>query len=1042
MIWLIAAGLVLRLLFIGNDGFKTDISSFEAWTLTVIAHPLAQFYSTTQFADYPPGYLYVLWILGHAYAPFAAHDAGLGILKNVVKLPAIAMDLFAGFMVFTIARRFGTDRIALSAAALFLLNPATIFISAVWGQVDSVAGSLALLGLYGLMRSSDDAPRTVNWWIAGAWVALAASLSIKPQAAILIPLFAAFAFADSARRRERLISTAAGVFCGLALAVLAAVPFHPAADAPVWLYHRYSIGKDVYPYNSVNAFNLWTVRWPFWQPDSLPIFGLPQYLWGVVLVIVATILTVWRYVQVRTDAALLQSAVLLTLAFYMLSTRMHERYVFDGLTLAIAAIPLARRYVLAAWVLSITLLANLFYSLDYLHVVTARTPGINGADMAPLLTRPLSFAGVVVFFYLGYAFLGSGESLASAVPETSGDSPPDSRFAAREWFDPTQGLQRMRAPLDYLLAAAFGAFSFVLSFVNYWKPAGKIFDEVYFARAGEEYLRHQYIYESTHPPLTKLIITFSMMLFGGLHPGSLGDTAWGWRFMDVLFGALAVVLLYAFAKRLTGSTLFASVAAALFTFDGMHFVQSRIGTPEGIVVVFSLGTVYAFYRFWIASQSTVRTFAPAPLRNALRAAGLALAAGFALAAAIALPSGQSHAALVVLGCYFSAALYLLARLVAIPKWFARGSAVFATFGEGSFAVMPGANGTLTAPDGRVVDIPRGESHRINGEGFHALYTGEPSVTYTTPVGTAAYAPGTVACDRGAMESGGHATGWLVTFTVLLGMLVASKWYGVMAYGVSFLLIAGVWMQRFAKPGKPKVWGNPFGFRLDIALATIVVLSATVYFAVWIPEFFRQIEIKNLTDFVYRQYTMFQYHDTLVATHPYASTWWQWPLDWRPIAYYYKDTTGVPFGSNPAKCCLAEVLSLPNPLLLWFGLITVPVTGFLAWKERNKGYALLVIAYIFQWLPWMRSPRITFAYHFYVDIPLIVLCNAIVLQRLWDLGRTYGERAGFYARIGVCAYIAAVVAAFIWFYPILAGMPIPFHAWDARMWHGVVGNGWV
>ncbi len=81
-----------------------------------------------------------------------------------------------------------------------------------------------------------------------------------------------------------------------------------------------------------------------------------------------------------------------------------------------------------------------------------------------------------------------------------------------------------------------------------------------------------------------------------------GDNSFGWRFLDVVFGALVVMLLYAFAKRVTGSTLFATIAALLLTFDGMHFVQSRIATPEGFVVFFATLAVYAFYRFWISSQ--------------------------------------------------------------------------------------------------------------------------------------------------------------------------------------------------------------------------------------------------------------------------------------------------------------------------------------------------------------------------------------------------------------------------------------------------------
>ncbi len=56
-----------------------------------------------------------------------------------------------------------------------------------------------------------------------------------------------------------------------------------------------------------------------------------------------------------------------------------------------------------------------------------------------------------------------------------------------------------------------------------------MFDEIYFARAGEEYLQNLRIYENTHPPLTKLLVTLSMMLFGGMpHGHGLG----GWTLLQ------------------------------------------------------------------------------------------------------------------------------------------------------------------------------------------------------------------------------------------------------------------------------------------------------------------------------------------------------------------------------------------------------------------------------------------------------------------------------------------------------------------------------
>ena len=161
----------------------------------------------------------------------------------------------------------------------------------------------------------------------------------------------------------------------------------------------------------------------------------------------------------------------------------------------------------------------------------------------------------------------------------------------------------------------------------------------------------------------------------------------------------------------------------------------------------------------------------------------------------------------------------------------------------------------------------------------------------------------------------------------------------------------------------------------------------------------------------------------------------------PVAYFYQDHRADP--NNSKGCCIYEITSMPNPMILWFGLICVPWVGILAWRERNKGYVLIVLTYLLQWLPWMRSPRITFAYHFYVDIPLICLCNAVVLQRVWEWAKRRESPNGrWLGGIAVGAYLAIALGAFVYFYPILAAHPIAWDAWHRRMWFGtwVIGPG--
>ncbi|MBV8197186.1 MAG: hypothetical protein JO263_03550, partial [Candidatus Eremiobacteraeota bacterium] len=525
--FLLLVAFAVRLAFVGNEGFKTDVGTFEAWASALVNRGFATFYGTIGFADYPPGYFYILAVVGKVVQVTAAGGYGLLLL---VKLPAILADLGVGALLYALVRRFAPNGVAIGAAAFYLLNPAVIYNSALWGQVDSISGGLALLAIYALLRSDDDTSTgSVNWWIVGAWLAFAYSLLIKPQAAVLLPLMIAFAFVDDARRRRRLLSTGIGIVAALLLALLLTEPFH--ASNPIaafaWLLNQYASGSSVYAYNSVNAFNLWALRGSLWQPDSTYILVMPQYVWGVLLVAAAVALTVWRYCQERSSRSLLEGCAIATIAFFILATRMHERYLFNGVLFTIACIPFARRYLWGAVALSAVLFANLVYSLQYLAVVSNQIPGMNSQNLWGPGTQALAGLAVATFFYLGYAYLGatpapSEEAVAGA--PAAGDekvragsdsgAPAFELPASRSWFDPREGLAALRWPLDYAIMAALGVANFVLSFVGYWWPPDKVFDEIYFARAGEEYLQNLRIYENTHPPFSKLLITLSIVLFG------------------------------------------------------------------------------------------------------------------------------------------------------------------------------------------------------------------------------------------------------------------------------------------------------------------------------------------------------------------------------------------------------------------------------------------------------------------------------------------------------------------------------------------------
>jgi Gpi18-like mannosyltransferase len=245
--------------------------------------------------------------------------------------------------------------------ALFVFNPAVIFISAYWGQVDSVAAGVTLASLLFIVNADRASRSVLAWYVVLAWLALTYSILIKPPAIVIIPLLLAFPFAtrDGAVRVARLRATGLGILAALVLAYDVAIAFHPVLSPIVefrWLYDRYAYASGVYAYSSVNAFNIYALVHHFWESDTQLVpdwqmfdrhIGLPQFVWGILLLLVAVGLVVSRYVQRREIVALLEGAMILSLGYFVLSTRMHERYIFNAVALAVPLVFYRRRYLYA-----------------------------------------------------------------------------------------------------------------------------------------------------------------------------------------------------------------------------------------------------------------------------------------------------------------------------------------------------------------------------------------------------------------------------------------------------------------------------------------------------------------------------------------------------------------------------------------------------------------------------------------------------------------------------------------------------------------------
>ncbi|HEY8168291.1 MAG TPA: phospholipid carrier-dependent glycosyltransferase [Candidatus Limnocylindrales bacterium] len=387
---LLLAALALRLIIayvlLPKSGFESDLGTFTAWAFRMVEVGAAGFYDVPGLSDYPPAYMLVLGFLGRLGQIIGAADGtGVATTTALLKMPPILADIATGALLYVVAMRWFGDRprggqLALLAAALYVFNPVTWYDSAIWGQVDAI-GALLTLAMVALLVEGHEEAATAVTVLAGL---------AKPQyGVVLVPLLAVVLLrrhlllpgsgprvtaGPSWYRRWcehetgiwRLVSSAA---VGASLLVVVVAPF--GLDMP-GLIIQYGRAAGTYAYLTVNALNPWALvgsgdqsamveaglgRWP---SDTIGLIGpVPGVVIGTVLLVGGFVVGLALLVRRDERLTILLAAAYLCLAFFMLPTRVHERYLFPVFSLLPLLAILDRRYLVATVILAISTFVNL-----------------------------------------------------------------------------------------------------------------------------------------------------------------------------------------------------------------------------------------------------------------------------------------------------------------------------------------------------------------------------------------------------------------------------------------------------------------------------------------------------------------------------------------------------------------------------------------------------------------------------------------------------------------------------------------------------------
>jgi len=288
--------------------------------------------------------------------------------------------------------------------------------------------------------------------------------------------------------------------------------------------------------------------------------------------------------------------------------------------------------------------------------------------------------------------------------------------------------------------------------------------------------------------------------------------------------------------------------------------------------------------------------------------------------------------------------------------------------------------------------------------------------------------------------------WVVVMAALLGALVSTKWTGFAIFGLLGItwLIEGIrhrtkWTQMVGEG--LAVLGIVACVYLGSFMANFALLTQSGEGDAFMSDRFQSTLIGNpqydpsakmsMWDKIVELNTeMLRSQSSLNdTTHPYASRWYAWPVQLRPVYFWQSDP--LPSGSQ------GHIYLLGNPVVWILGAISV-ITALVLWLcrpkllgSRRNLVAFLLTGYAFNIVPFAFIDRPMFLYHYLFALIISILIACVLAERLFDWQtKKYSQHA---ARQTYWVVILILILGFMYFLPISYGWSLGVDDLQQRMW---------
>lgn len=337
-------GLIVRLSMIYYD-YSWDVNNHMVWAKDLMMRGPINFYETISsnvFAyptpNYPPLAIYIFVVMKglnplihrlywwlNITIPLIPSKLIFFLEKTVflaglMKIPAILADLGVALMVFFFAKKIipKNKKGQIIATSFILFNPAFIFNSALWGQIDSVPIFFVLLSSYFLLYSKKDFLSAVLFL---------AALLIKPTVIIFLPVYGVL-FIKKCGFKKTVINL-------LLMTILFHLSFFPFIKGkniflyPYQVYWEKILAAQSLSFVTNGAFNPWVLITKMKGVKDTAVFflGVPYRAFGYVITGILGLFAILPIIKgKKTPEDFFTAMFLVAFAAFLFLTKMHERY--------------------------------------------------------------------------------------------------------------------------------------------------------------------------------------------------------------------------------------------------------------------------------------------------------------------------------------------------------------------------------------------------------------------------------------------------------------------------------------------------------------------------------------------------------------------------------------------------------------------------------------------------------------------------------------------------------------------------------------------